>query len=162
MNYLCELSVKSPFPEGGGLYEKKRCRSACTHPAAFYYPSVCHDGFPCRGTGFAPSGSVSAALTSIPSASQASGPEPAVHATIPPSWQSTGGERHALPVPGLDIPGDVRGPLLVRGLGGEVTVGEVAGRGRGLAFVGAVAPTSRHVRRRIALRLCLFNRKWAV
>ena len=49
------------------------------------------------------------------------------------------------------IPGDVRGPLLVRGLGGEVAVGEVAGRGRGLALVGAVAPTSRHVRRRIAL-----------
>ena len=51
------------------------------------------------------------------------------------------------------IPGDVRGPLLVRGLGGEVAVGEVAGRGCGLVLVGAVAPTSRNVRRQIALRL---------
>ena len=52
--------------------------------------------------GCAPSGGVSAALTSILLASPALGPEPAVYATILPSWQSTGGERHALPVPGLD------------------------------------------------------------
>ncbi len=55
-----------------------------------------------RTKGCAPSGSVSTALTSILSASPALGPEPAVYATIPPSCQSTGGERHALPVPGLD------------------------------------------------------------
>ena len=55
-----------------------------------------------RTKGCAPSGSVSTALTSILSASPASEPEPAVYATILPSWQSTGGERHALPVPGLD------------------------------------------------------------
>lgn len=52
--------------------------------------------------GLAHSGSVSAALTSILWASPALGPEPAAYATILPSWQSTGGERHALPVPGLD------------------------------------------------------------
>ena len=55
-----------------------------------------------RTKGCAPSGSVSTALTSILSVSPALGPEPAVYATIPPSCQSTGGERHALPVPGLD------------------------------------------------------------
>ncbi len=79
-----------------------------------------------RTKGLAPSGSVSTALTSILSASPALGPEPAVYATIPPSWQSTGGERHALPVPGLD-PGDVRQPLLIRPFGREIAVGEVAG-----------------------------------
>ena len=54
------------------------------------------------------------------------------------------------PVPGLD-PGDVREPLLVRLFGREVAVDEVAGRGRGLALVGAVAPTSRNVRDEIIL-----------
>ena len=52
--------------------------------------------------GFAPSGSVSTALMSILLASPALGLKPAVYATILPSWQSTGGERHALPVPGPD------------------------------------------------------------
>lgn len=90
-----------------------------------------------RTKGCAPSGSVSAALTSILLASPASGPEPAAYATIPPSCQSTGGKRHALPVPGLD-PGDVRQPLLVRPFGGEVPVGQVAGRGSCPAPVGTV------------------------
>ena len=96
-----------------------------------------------RTKGCAPSGSVSAALTSILSASPASGPEPAAYATIPPSCQSTGGKRHALPVPGLD-PGDVRQPLLVRPFGGEVPVGQVAGRGSRTTPVGTVpAPFGR-------------------
>ena len=96
-----------------------------------------------RTKGCAPSGSVSAALTSILLASPASGPEPAAYATIPPSCQSTGGKRHALPVPGLD-PGDVRQPLLVRPFGGEVPVGQVAGRGSCPAPVGTVpAPFGR-------------------
>ena len=96
-----------------------------------------------RTKGYAPSGSVSAALTSILSTSPAPGPEPAAYATIPPSCQSTGGKRHALPVPGLD-PGDVRQPLLVRPFGGEVPVGQVAGRGSCPAPVGTVpAPFGR-------------------
>ena len=53
----------------------------------------------------------------------------AVYATILPSWQSTVGERHALPVPGLDL-GDVRQPLLIRPFGREVAVGEVVGSRR--------------------------------
>lgn len=59
------------------------------------------------------------------------------------------GEVH-LPVPGLDL-GDVREPLLVRRFGREVAVDEVAGRGRGLALVGAVPASSRHVRRQTVL-----------
>lgn len=78
-------------------------------------------------------GSVSAALTSILSASPASGPEPAVYATILPSWQPTGGERRAFPSPAL-IPGDVRGPFLLRYPSREIAVGEVAGSRRGLAL----------------------------
>ena len=81
----------------------------------------------------APSGSVSTALASILLASSALGPEPAVYATIPPSWQSTGGERHALPSRAL-IPGDVRQPLLIRPFGREVAVGEVVGSRRRLAL----------------------------
>lgn len=50
-----------------------------------------------------------------------------------------------LPVPGLDL-GDVCEPLLVRRFSREVAVDEVAGSGRRLALVGAVAPTSRHMR----------------
>ena len=55
-----------------------------------------------------------------------------------------------LPVPGLDL-GDVREPFLVRGLGGEIAVDEISRRGRGLALVGTVTPTSWHVRDEIAL-----------
>ena len=84
--------------------------------------------------GLAPSGSVSAALTSILSASPASGPEPAVYATILPSWQSTVGERYTFPSPAL-IPDDVRGPFPVRHPGREIAVGEAAGSRRGLALV---------------------------
>ena len=47
-------------------------------------------------------GSVEAAFSSIRLAGSALGLKPAVYATILPSKQSTGGERHALPVPGLD------------------------------------------------------------
>ncbi|MEQ6116877.1 hypothetical protein ABKP88_04285, partial [Bifidobacterium bifidum] len=57
---------------------------------------------------------------------------PAVYAAILPSWQSTGGERHAFPSPAL-IPGDVRGPLPVRHPGREIAAGEVAGSRRGPA-----------------------------
>ena len=84
---------------------------------------------PERARGCAPSGSESAALAGIPSASPASGPGPAVYAAILPSWQSTGGERHAFPSPAL-IPGDVRGPLPVRHPGREIAAGEVAGSRR--------------------------------
>ena len=56
-----------------------------------------------------------------------------------------------LPVAGLDL-GDVREPFLVRGLGGEIAVGEVVGGGRGLALVGAVASAFRHVRDEPVLR----------
>lgn len=87
---------------------------------------------PERARGCAPSGSDSAALAGIPSASPASGPGPAVYAAILPSWQSTGGERHAFPSPAL-IPGDVRGPLPVRHPGREIAAGEVAGSRRGPA-----------------------------
>ena len=68
-----------------------------------------------------------------------------MYATILPSWQSTGGERHALPVPGLDL-GDVRGPLLVRPFGHEVAVDEVAGRRRYLALAGTVPASFGHMR----------------
>ena len=60
-----------------------------------------------------------------------------MYATILPSKQSTGGERHALPVPGLDL-GDVRQPLLVRPFGREVPVDEIGGSRRRLALVGTI------------------------
>ncbi|WP_259306164.1 hypothetical protein, partial [Bifidobacterium longum] len=53
-----------------------------------------------RGRAFP--GSVEAASSGIRLAGSALGLKPAVYATILPSKQSTGGERHALPVPGLD------------------------------------------------------------
>lgn len=85
-----------------------------------------------RTKGCAPSGSVSAALTSILLASPTSGPEPAAYAPIPPSCQSTGGKRHIFPSRAL-IPGDVRGPFPVRHPSREIAVGEVAGSRRRLA-----------------------------
>ena len=85
--------------------------------------------------GRAPPGGVATASSDIRLASSASGPNPAACATILPSWQSTGGERHALPVPGPD-PGDARQPLPVRPSGREAPVGQAAGRGSRLAPAG--------------------------
>ena len=93
--------------------------------------------------GRAPPGGVATASSDIRLASSASGPNPAACATILPSWQSTGGERHALPVPGPD-PGDARQPLPVRPSGREAPVGQAAGRGSRLAPAGTVpAPFGR-------------------
>ena len=87
--------------------------------------------------GRAPPGGVATASSGIRSASSASGPNPAACATILPSWQSTGGERHAIPVPGPD-PGDVRQPLPVRLSGREAPVGQAAGCGSRLDPAGTV------------------------
>lgn len=93
--------------------------------------------------GRAPPGGVATASSGIRSASSASGPNPAACATILPSWQSTGGKRHAIPVPGPD-PGDVRQPLPVRLSGREAPVGQAAGCGSRLAPAGTVpAPFGR-------------------
>ena len=74
-----------------------------------------------------------------------------MYATILPSKQSTGGERHALPVPGLDL-ADVRQPLLVRTLGREVPVDEIGGSRRRLALVGTIPASLGHVRHEPFLR----------
>lgn len=102
-----------------------------------------------RGRAFP--GSVEAAFSGIRLASSALGLKPAVYATILPSKQSTGGERHALPVPGLDL-ADVRQPLLVRTLGREVPVDEIGGSRRRLALVGTIPASLGHVRHEPFLR----------
>ena len=102
-----------------------------------------------RGRAFP--GSVEAAFSSIRLAGSALGLKPAVYATVLPSKQSTGGERHALPVPGLDL-ADVRGPFLVRTLGREVPVDEIGGSRRRLALVGTIPASLGHVRHEPFLR----------
>ena len=96
-------------------------------------------------------GSVEAAFSGIRLASSALGLKPAVYATILPSKQSTGGERHALPVPGLDL-ADVRQPLLVRTLGREVPVDEIGGSRRRLALAGTIPASLGHMRHEPFLR----------
>ena len=102
-----------------------------------------------RGRAFP--GSVEAAFSGIRLAGSALGLKPAVYATVLPSKQSTGGERHALPVPGLDL-ADVRQPLLVRMLGREVPVDEIGGSRRRLALVGTIPASLGHVRHEPFLR----------
>ena len=86
---------------GTALGARRPCQAVAVHERQPPGHRQWHPRSECT-RGCAPSGGVSAALTSILSASFRVGTEPAVYATILPSWQPTGGERHALPVPGPD------------------------------------------------------------